>query len=61
MVYSVAIYSYVPSSLPLAADPRWVCGGQVIGIAGCSEQFYVGVSGLVKQPLDCTVGGRIIL
>ena len=28
------------------------------GIAGCSEQFSVGVSGLVKKKnLDCTVDG----
>ena len=31
-------------------------GGQVSGIAGGSEQFSLGVSGLVKKPLDCTVG-----
>ena len=34
--------------------------GQVSGIAGGSEQFSAGVSGLVKKPLDCTVGKLIV-
>ena len=36
-------------------DPHWGRGGQVNGIAGGSEQFSAGWSGLVKEPLDCTV------
>ena len=37
--------------------PRQSRGGQVRGIAGGSEQFFMGVSGLVKKNLDCTVEG----
>ena len=29
---------------------------QVRGIAGGSEKFSAGVSGLVKKPIDCTFG-----
>ena len=37
-----------------------VRGGLVSGIAGGSEQFSAGESGLVKQPLDCAVRAFII-
>ena len=37
-----------------AADPRWVRGGEVSGIAGASKQFSARVSGLVLKTLDCT-------
>ena len=40
---------------PIAANLWWVCGEQESEIVGDKEKSSVGVSGLLKITLDCTV------